>query len=929
MSSPTSEEPASSEGTTRSKGSRGTAAGTGSDPAAEPPRRGGKSISNNLLTPELDPHGKTLRAALDGLGKADTNKVEKTLLSAVQKGRHSKDLEEAVTAIYTLAENANGRHISAWHLQHFTFEAVCRAKGVDEDGGIATELLEMAPDGDQLVDPPGEGDETAVVAYDFTAPVSTAAAGSFGSGVGIKPDPDGPTGGGGVKPDPEAKASADGLSSKSSTSPSPTPSTRSGSSLQHPQLGVRAMSGLEAAALVEEQKLWVKRISQGKPHFWREMCSNHATLERLRDVWNRTQQLLFELLYRVVGKLVKDTGSLKGKDSILSHIEEKMQMVNKKKAFNVFSGFANRTKLDAALVVSYAGTEHLSLLVSLLEPASVTGVLEKCRELLTLEDAKFVGKSALQILTAVEKQIREFELGDGSSSPPIDASLVKPLLILAAFETYLPDGQNLGYVNYDQHMTDISLSYLRAIQCPRSDTDTFQQAREAPSVIATRVKHLCSHEWTRDLPSNVARSVTKKSKPKKTAGAGAAESTSRGGGGRGRSREQSRGAGRGRGRSSSSRSNSSTQFKQRNFLPPPRARIEKLLPEGHKIHEDALSMLFNKTQPDKNGQSHLSVTWRTLRDQYNRWSNWQSVKLSNRLMENLESKTTSTDYQYIILSPEHDLTYEDLEEFSGTDYLYLLMLLGKVPKQSVDRYERETNQSFYLWAEDEGDDQSQGGGGGSVAASAHRSSQPSSSRRSLKKIELKKGPGKDGTAATPAPSAPPAPAPGPPFPGTGPYGVFPSQQSPSVVTPGAPPWVNPNMMSGPGSGGMPPSIMPMPLTSQPPFAQYGVGDYRGISYGDGSVEPTMSDEQRFVHLQQQQFHQQQQQQRSMEAMQHIDQKLSELASTQAAQAADLRKGVESVAEATNNVIDAVNGDPSPDHGIDHDQEEVKQDANPV
>ena len=84
---------------------------------------------------------------------------------------------------------------------------------------------------------------------------------------------------------------------------------------------------------------------------------------------------------------------------------------------------------------------------------------------------------------------------------------------------------------------------------------------------------------------------------------------------------------------------------------------------------------------------------------------------------------------------------------------------------------------------------------------------------------------------------------------------------------------------------MPPSIMPMPLTSQPPFAQYGVGDYRGISYGDGSVEPTMSDEQRFVHLQQQQFHQQQQQQRSMEAMQHIDQKLSELASTQAAQAA--------------------------------------------
>ena len=156
----------------------------------------------------------------------------------------------------------------------------------------------------------------------------------------------------------------------------------------------------------------------------------------------------FELLYRVVGKLVKDTGSLKGKDSILSHIEEKMQTVNKEKTFNIFSGFANRTKLDAALVVSYAGTEHLSLLVSLLEPASVTGVLEKCRELLTLEDAKFAGKSALQILTAVEKQIREFELGDGSSSPPIDTGLVKPLLILAAFETYLPDGQNLGYVNY-------------------------------------------------------------------------------------------------------------------------------------------------------------------------------------------------------------------------------------------------------------------------------------------------------------------------------------------------------------------------------------------------------------------------------------------------------------------------------------------------
>ena len=78
-------------------------------------------------------------------------------------------------------------------------------------------------------------------------------------------------------------------------------------------------------------------------------------------------------------------------------------------------------------------------------------------------------------------------------------------------------------------------------------------------------------------------------------------------------------------------------------------------------------------------------------------------------------------------------------------------------------------------------------------------------------------------------------------------------------------------------------------------------------YGDGSVEPTMSDEQRLVHLQQQQFHQQQQQQRSMEAMQHIDQKLSELASTQAAQAADLRKGGESVAEATNNVIDAIIG----------------------
>ena len=90
--------------------------------------------------------------------------------------------------------------------------------------------------------------------------------------------------------------------------------------------------------------------------------------------------------------------------------------------------------------------------------------MEKCRELLTLEDAKFVGKSALQILTAVEKQIREFELGDGSSSPPIDASLVKPLLILAAFETYLPDGQNLGYVNYDQQMTDIRTTYLRALQ---------------------------------------------------------------------------------------------------------------------------------------------------------------------------------------------------------------------------------------------------------------------------------------------------------------------------------------------------------------------------------------------------------------------------------------------------------------------------------
>ena len=299
-------------------------------------------------------------------------------------------------------------------------------------------------------------------------------------------------------------------------------------------------------------------------------------------------------------------------------------------------------------------------------------------------------------------------------------------------------------------------------------------------------------------------------------------------------------------------------------------------------------MLFNKTQPDKNGQSHLSVTWRTLRDQYNRWANWQSVKLSNRLMENLESKTTSTDYQYIILSPEHDLTYEDLEEFSGTDYLYLLMLLGKVPKQSVDRYERETNQSFYLWAEDEGDDQSQGGGGGSVAASAHRSSQPSSSRRSLKKIELKKGPGKDGTAATPAPSAPPAPAPGPPFPGTGPsaYSLLHSRQAWSRR---APPWVNPNMMSGPGSGGMPPSIMPCLHPTDAICAVRG-GGLQGVSYGDGSVESAMSDEQRLVHLQQQQFHQQQQQQRSMEAMQHIDQ-LSELASTQAVQAADLRKGV--------------------------------------
>ena len=152
---------------------------------------------------------------------------------------------------------------------------MCRSKGVHEDGGIATELLEMAQDGDQLVDPP-EGDEMKIVAYDFTAPVSTAAAGSFGSGVGIKPDPDGPAGGGGVKPDPEAKASADGLSSKLSTSPSQTPSTRSGSSLQHPQLGVRAMSGHEAAVLVEKQQLWVKRISQGKPHFWRELCSNHG-----------------------------------------------------------------------------------------------------------------------------------------------------------------------------------------------------------------------------------------------------------------------------------------------------------------------------------------------------------------------------------------------------------------------------------------------------------------------------------------------------------------------------------------------------------------------------------------------------------------------------------------------------------------------------
>ena len=154
-----------------------------------------------------------------------------------------------------------------------------------------------------------------------------------------------------------------------------------------------------------------------------------------------------------------------------------MQMVNKEKTFNIFSGFANRTKLDAALVVSYAGTEHLSLLVSLLEPASVTGVLEKCKELLTLEDAKFAGKSALQILTAVDKQ-------------------------------------NLGYVNYDQQMTDIKTTYLRALQCPRSDTDTFQQAREAPLLLATRVKYLCSHEWSQDLPSDVARSVTKKSKPK-------------------------------------------------------------------------------------------------------------------------------------------------------------------------------------------------------------------------------------------------------------------------------------------------------------------------------------------------------------------------------------------------------------------------------
>ena len=58
-------------------------------------------------------------------------------------------------------------------------------------------------------------------------------------------------------------------------------------------------------------------------------------------------------------------------------------------------------------------------------------------------------EEALRILTAVEKQIREFELGDGSSSPPIDTGLVKPLLILSAFETYLPDGQSLGYVNYD------------------------------------------------------------------------------------------------------------------------------------------------------------------------------------------------------------------------------------------------------------------------------------------------------------------------------------------------------------------------------------------------------------------------------------------------------------------------------------------------
>ena len=890
-----------------------------------------------------DPTAKGLKGRVDSLHKVDLWKTHgKSFLAAVRTGRLDDKVLSEVQGVYDTVAKACGGVLKSSDLRCHTFEGMLYNHGLLLDDGVQKLLLvEGAAD----ARPKSEEKGTVCLSYDF---IGFGRRGGYPDSSDSQPvKRESGVSGGGSLGDEETKPGDVDVSPSSLTSPPP---ARSEDPYVHPPIGTQWLNARALNYVITDNKKWAEKIKEQGDHSWRALAPNALILERQRDLWNEAQVVLFKFAQKAAIELKRDLGKLGNAKGQVAQLVQSMDVISKEEKHQNASGFTKRTPMDELLGIYYSGTEHLSVIVALLDSFRATDILHRCQQLLDLSRHDLTGKGPLEIVSKVKEILVEYDaqFGGGTQSSPIDTVILGPLLILAAFEQYLSDHQlGVYYPEFENVVDQARGVYLQGVQEERRGSTTFEQARQAPIACMDTLVYWATTRWTRDLPPTAIEaqkrmaSQTKSKKTKtKSALAGAADGGTSREGGRGRGR----GSSRGRGRGSGGRGDSASQppphrVQQRNLIPRPRAVVPELLSPDHPISVKGHKRLLDLSQPDSNNIRHPFICWRNLSDQARQWAAGKEVKLHPRLMENVRMETTRNGYNYVTLDPNHDLTLSDFEQFDPPSYIYLLMLLGKVDRGYVKKVEDRTKSSFYLYSsESDGGD---GGSQGHVAASSVRShSQPPPESSNLKHIKLE-GHAASGTANKQQPPVPPAPAPTPqPQAPTGyPYGQFPQQfpqyPMPPMAAPYPPP---PASMFGPGLGfPNPPNIVPPP----PPYSTSAYGDSggrRGGYYGDGMEVSPPAPEDEAAHLrsqlQQQHHHNQmlQQQQQHTAALQHIDNKVNQIVDSTNAQIGQTRAEVAELVGATNNIIDVVKGEPGSSNTPPHTTpptEEVTQGVNPM